>query len=135
MTPVIRVSERLEELRDKAEKGLISSIEFVKELCKIAKETVQAEKEIEAQQQEKTPKAALTELFLELKTDKTPVVVERIVTDIDAIVRVVRFPGWQQSNQGERQVQQSLRKSLLKYQLHKEQTLFERAYAYIKEYY
>ena len=31
--------------------------------------------------------------FLELKTDQTPAVVERIVADIDAIVRVVRFPG------------------------------------------
>src|SRR5690606_14741357 len=38
------LSERLEALRDKAEKGLIASIDFVKELCKIAKETVQAEK-------------------------------------------------------------------------------------------
>jgi type I restriction enzyme R subunit len=33
------LSERLEELRNKAEQGLITSIEFVKELCKIAKET------------------------------------------------------------------------------------------------
>ena len=129
------LSERLEELRDKAEQGLISSIEFVKELCKIAKETIQAEKELEAELQERSPKAALTDLFLELKTDQTPAVVERIVTDIDAIVRVVRFPGWQQSNQGEREVQQSLRKALLKYKLHKDQALFERAYAYIKEYY
>ena len=38
------LSERLEALRDKAEKGLITSIEFVKELCKIAKDTIQAEK-------------------------------------------------------------------------------------------
>jgi type I restriction enzyme R subunit len=129
------LSERLEELRNKAELGLITSIEFVKELCKIAKETVQAEKEFEEEQQDKTPKAALTELFLELKTDKTPAVVERIVTDIDAIVRVVRFPGWQQSSQGEREVQKSLRKALLKYQLHKDQMLFDRAYAYIREYY
>jgi type I restriction enzyme R subunit len=68
----------------------------VKELCKLAKETVQAEKELEELIEEKTPQAALTELFLELKTDQTPAVVERIVTDIDAIVRVVRFPGWQQ---------------------------------------
>jgi type I restriction enzyme R subunit len=30
----------LEALRDKAEQGLITSIEFVKELCKIAKETL-----------------------------------------------------------------------------------------------
>lgn len=130
-----KLSERLEELRDKAEQGLITSIEFVKELCKLAKETVQAEKELEQQLLEKTPKAALTELFLELKSDQTPAVVERIVTDVDAIVRVVRFQGWQTSNTGEREVQKSLRKALLKYQLHKDQVLFDRAYGYIKEYY
>jgi type I restriction enzyme R subunit len=130
-----KLSERLEELRDKAEKGLITSIEFVKELCKLAKETVQAEKEIEQLIQEKTPQAALTELFLELKTDQTPAVVERIVADIDSIVRIVRFPGWQKTVAGEREVQKSLRKALLKYKLHKDQILFERAYAYIKEYY
>ena len=129
------LSERLEELRDKAERGLISSIEFVKELCKLAKETLQAEKEMEEQLQERSPKAALSELFLELKTDQTPAVVERIVNDIDSIVRVVRFPGWQETTGGEREVQKSLRKALLKYKLHTDQLLFERAYAYIKEYY
>lgn len=130
-----KLSDRLEELRNKAEQGLITSIEFVKELCKLAKETVQAEKELEAEIQEKSPKAALTELFLELKNDETPAVVERIVNDIDAIVRVVRFPGWQQSNQGEREVQSSLRKILwAKYKI-KDQVLFDRAYEYIKEYY
>jgi len=130
-----KLSERLEELRDKAEKGLITSIEFVRELCKLAKDTVKAEKEDEQDSQEKSPQAALTELFLEIKTDQTPAVVERIVTDIDAIVRVVRFPGWQKTTSGEREVQKSLRKSLLKYKLHKDQLLFDRAYAYIKEYY
>lgn len=129
------LSERLETLRDKAEKGLITSIEFVKELCKIAKDTVQAEKAFTEQVLEKTPQAALTELFLDLKTDQTPAVVERIVTDIDAIVRIVRFPGWQNTVSGEREVQKSLRKALLKYSLHKDQELFNRAYAYIKEYY
>jgi type I restriction enzyme R subunit len=84
---------------------------------------------------EKSPKAALTELFLELKTEKTPAVVERIVEDIDAIVRVVRFPGWQKTTSGEREVQKSLRRALLKYQLHKDQVLFDRAYGCIKEYY
>ena len=134
--PVFKsLSERLEALRDKAEKGLIASIDFVKELCKIAKETVQAEKELDDELQEKTPKAALTDLFLELKDDQTPAVVERIVTDIDAIVRVVRFPGWQDTTGGEREVQKSLRKALLKYKLHTDQALFDRAYGYIKEYY
>lgn len=130
-----KLSELLEELRDRAEKGLITSIEFVKELCKLAKETVQAEKELAEEIQEKSPKAALTELFLELKTEETPAVVERIVNDIDQIVRVVSFPGWQKTTGGEREVQKSLRKALLKYQLHKDQVLFDRAYGYIKEYY
>ena len=130
-----KLSERLEALREKAEQGLITSIEFVKELCKLAKETVQAEKELEEMVVEKSPKAALSELFLELKTDQTPAVVERIVNDIDGIVRMVSFPGWQTTSSGEREVQQSLRKALLKYKLHKDQILFERAYAYIKEYY
>lgn len=130
-----KLSELLEALRDKAEQGLISSIEFIKELCKIAKETLLAEKELDLSLIEKTPQAALTELFLELKTDQTPAVVERIVTDIDAIVRQVRFPGWQKTASGEREVQKSLRQALLKYKLHKEQVLFDRAYEYIKEYY
>lgn len=134
--PVFKsLSERLEELRDKAEKGLIASIEFVKELCKIAKDTIKAEKDLDEALKEKSPKAALTELFFELKTDQTPAVVERIVNDIDAIVRVVKFPGWQTTSSGEREVQRSLRKALLKYKLHTDQVLFERAYEYIKEYY
>lgn len=83
---------------------------------------------MEQTRQEKTPVA-------ELKTDQTPAVVERIVADIDAIVRVARFPGWQTTSAGEGEVQQSLRKALLKYQLHKDQVLFDRAYGYIKEYY
>ncbi|MGJ0515055.1 MAG: type I restriction endonuclease subunit R [Methylomicrobium sp.] len=130
-----KLSERLEELRDKAEKGLIHSIEFIKKLCEIAKETLQAEKENETAEHQKTAKAALTELFLELKTDQTPAIVERIVTDIDEIVRVVRFDGWQNTIPGEREVQKSLRKTLLKYQLHKDVELFNKSYAYIKAYY
>ena len=129
------LSERLEELRDRAERGLITSIEFVKDLCKLAQETVRAEKEVLGILEQKTAKTALTELFLEMKTDKTPAIVERIVNHIDGIVKMVRFPGWQQTTAGEREVQKALRRALLTYQLHKDQALFERAYAYIKEYY
>ena len=130
-----KLSDRLEVLRNKAERGLITSIEFIKELCEIAKQTIQAEKETKVKLENISPKAALTELFLEIKTDSTPAVVERIVNDIDAVVRIVRFPGWQKSNAGERQIQKTLRKSLLKFNLHKDQLLFERAYEYINEYY
>jgi type I restriction enzyme R subunit len=125
------LSERLIDIKNKLEEGLITSIEFVKELCKIAKETLQSERELK----EKTPQAALTDLFVELKSDKTPAVVGRIVNDIDSIVKIVRFPNWQNSNAGQREVQKSLRQTLLKYNLHKDQILFERAYEYIKEYY
>lgn len=79
--------------------------------------------------------AALTELFQQVKNDATPVVVERIVADIDEIVRLVRFPGWQQTAAGEREVKKALRRSLLKYQLDQDLDLFERAYGYIRQYY
>jgi type I restriction enzyme R subunit len=130
-----RLSERLEAVRDRAEKGLINSIEFIKELCQLAKETLQAEKVTEPETEKKNAKAALTELFLELKTDTTPAIVARIVNDIDEIVRVVRFDGWQNSTVGEREVKRELRKVLwTKYQI-KDEELFNRAYDYIKEYY
>ena len=131
----VELSKRLEALRDKAEQGLISSIEFIKELCQIARETIQAEKQEEHIEVRKTGMEALTELFLELRTDETPAVVGRIVADIDSIVKIVRFPGWQTTNAGEREVQKALRKTLLKYKLHKEEVLFNKAYLYIREYY
>lgn len=130
-----QLSERLEAVRDKAEKGLINSIEFIKELCQIAKETLQAEKGTEPKVEQKNAKAALTELFLEIKTDTTPAIVERIVNDIDDIVKIVRFDGWQNSTVGEREVKRELRKVLwTKYQI-KDEDLFNRAFDYIKEYY
>lgn len=55
--------------------------------------------------------------------------------DIDAIVRQVRFDGWQTTTQGEREVQQALRKALLKFKLHTDQELFDKAYGYIRQYY
>lgn len=57
------------------------------------------------------------------------------MTDIDEIVRVVRFPNWQDTNKGQRLVKVELRRTLAKYQLHKDNDLFERAYRYIAEYY
>jgi type I restriction enzyme R subunit len=104
-------------------------------LLEIAREVVQAEKEIDPVEERRSAKAALTELFYETRTDTTPAIVERIVNDIDEIVRVVRFPGWQQTIAGEREIKKALRKTLLKYQLHTDQDLFDKAYEYIREYY
>ena len=80
-------------------------------------------------------KAALTELFEEARNEDTPIIVERVVDDIDEIVRFVRFDGWQNTHAGEREVKMALRKTLFKYRLHQDQELFDRAYGYIREYY
>jgi len=101
----------------------------------VAKEVVEAEKEADPKEERDRAKEALTELFSEAKSKNTHIIVERIVTDIDEIVKKVRFPDWQHTSQGERLVQKELRKTLLKYKLHTDQDLFDRAYAYIRQYY
>jgi len=130
----IELGRRLEALKERHEQGLLVNLAFIKQLLEIAREVVEAEKEIEPVE-ELDGKAALTELFNEVRNDNTSIIVERIVNDIDQIVRIVRFPGWQQTIAGDREVKQALRKTLLKYKLHQEQDLFDRAYQYIKQYY
>lgn len=129
------LSERLDALRDRFESGVLNSVEFLKQLLQIAKEVLQAEKEIPPEEDEDRGKAALTELFAEVKTAETPIMVERVVTDIDEIVRLVRFPGWQDTLAGEREIKKALRKALFKYKLHADEELFEKAYSYIRQYY
>ncbi|MCF3458858.1 HsdR family type I site-specific deoxyribonuclease [Stenotrophomonas maltophilia] len=130
-----KLSERLDALKDRFESGQINSVEFLKQLLEIAKETLQAEKEVPPEEDEDRGKAALTELFNEVKTAETPIMVERVVADIDEIVRLVRFPGWQGTQAGEREVKKALRKALFKYKLHADEELFEKAYSYIRQYY
>ena len=129
------LGERLEKLRERHEQGLINSLGFLKAMLEIARETVAAEQQATPAEAQNKALAALTELFNEIKGKHTHVIVERIVTDIDAIVKQVRFPDWQNTTQGERLVQQSLRRALLKYKLHTDQELFDKAYGYIRQYY
>jgi type I restriction enzyme, R subunit len=113
----------------------LTSIEFLKHLLELAKDVVQAERELVPEEEVDRGRAALTELFESVKNAETPIVVERVVDDIDEIVRVVRFDGWQHTTAGEREVQRALRRALLKYKLHRDQELFEKAYGYVKQYY
>ena len=129
------LGERLEKVRERHEQGLLNSLDFLKNILQIAKEVVEAENQIDPEEEEDRAVAALTELFNEVKGASTHIIVERIVFDIDAIVREVRFPDWQNTSQGEREVQKALRKSLLKYKLHTDQELFDKAYGYIRQYY
>ncbi len=129
------LAERLEDLKERHEHGLLVSIDFLKELLELAKDVVQMERETPVEDEIDRGKAALTELFEEAKNGETPVMVKRIVDDIDEIVRQVRFDGWQTTHAGEREVKIALRKTLFKYKLHQDTELFDRAYGYIREYY
>ncbi|MCX6677423.1 MAG: HsdR family type I site-specific deoxyribonuclease [Methanothrix sp.] len=131
----LALGERLEKVKERHEKGFLTSLEFLKQILEIAREVVEAEKETDPDEERNRAKEALTELFSEAKNKNTHIIVERIVTDIDEIVKKVRFPDWQHTSQGERLVQKELRKALLKYKLHTDQDLFDRAYAYIRQYY
>ena len=111
------------------------SVEFLKALLQLAQDVVATEREVPPIEEEKRGKVALTELFEEARNEDTPIIVERVVTDIDEIVRMVRFDGWQNTHAGEREVKIALRKTLFKYKLHQDMELFERAYGYIREYY
>ncbi|MCB9797866.1 MAG: type I restriction endonuclease subunit R, partial [Alphaproteobacteria bacterium] len=129
------LSERLEKIRERLASGVEFSVAVLKELLDLARDLVAAEKDTPPEEDEDRGKAALTELFQELETAETPVVVKRVVDDIDEIVRVVRFPGWQQTSAGEREVKKALRGTLFKYKLHSDRELFEKAYGYIVQYY
>jgi type I restriction enzyme R subunit len=131
----VALGQRLEDLKNRLEQGLLNSLEYLKLLLDLARDVLQAEKGVDPEEERRQARTALSELFQETRGTETPVVVERIVSDIDEIVRIVRFPGWQQTIAGEREVKKVLRRTLWKYQLHQDQDLFDRAYAYIREYY
>jgi type I restriction enzyme, R subunit len=129
------LAERLEDLKNRHEQGLLNSVDFLKQLLDLARDVVNTERSVPPIEEEERGKAALTELFEESKTPETPVIVERIVGDIDEIVRIVRFDGWQTTHAGEREVKKALRKTLFGYKLHQDLELFDRAYGYIRQYY
>lgn len=129
------LGERLEKLKEKYEHGQQASLDFLRELLELARDTVAAEKAVAEVPREEKGKAALTELFESIKSEDTPLMVERIVSDIDEVVRAVRFEGWQNTAAGDREVQQALRRTLyVRYKM-RDQSLFERAHEYIRQYY
>lgn len=131
----VQLGEKLESLREKHERGLITSIEFLKLLLELAKEAAQAEKEAVPEEEVDKGKAALTELFNGVKNAQTPVIVERIVNDIDDIVKYVRFPDWQDTTTGKQEIKKALRSIIwIKYKI-KDKDVFDKAYQYIEQYY
>jgi type I restriction enzyme, R subunit len=94
------LGERLEDLKNRHEQGLLLSIDFLKELLALAKDVVKAERETPEEEDIDRGKAALTALFEEARNGDTPIMVMRIVNDLDEIVRAVSFDGWQATHAG-----------------------------------
>lgn len=131
----VKLGEKLENLRERHEQGLITSIEFLKLLLELAREAAEAEQEVVPEEEVDKGKAALTELFDGLRNSKTPIIVERIVGDIDDIVKIVRFDGWQGTTAGKQEVKKALRSVVwVKYKI-KDKDVFDKAYQYIEQYY
>lgn len=81
------LGERLEKVKEREEQGFLTSLEFLKAMLELAKEVVEAEKQVDPVEERNRAKEALTELFNEAKGKNTHIIVERIVADIDDIVK------------------------------------------------
>ena len=133
----VALGERMEKLREEHEAGLLTSIQFLKALLALAKDAAQMMKQTPIINDDPTVrgKAALTELFQSIRNEKTPVIVERIVNDIDGIVKIVRFPGWQNTSTGRKEVSRNLRDIVMRKYRIKDQDVFNKAYSYVEQYY
>lgn len=137
----VSLAERLDDLRRSRIAGAATSVEFLKRLLEIARDFVEAEKAEAAGNLDAIPvlpdprKGALTQILAEYAPPGTPVIIERVVEDIDAIVRPVRGSGWQTSQPGDREVRRRLRVCLNRHGLPAIGDLYDRAYAYIRQNY
>jgi type I restriction enzyme R subunit len=134
------LAERLELLRLSRISSSEESVDFLKHLLELAKALLEAEKADEEGRlsdiQVVDPrKGALTQIFEDYRPEGTPVVIETIVEQIDALVEPVRGTGWQTSHPGDRTVRQQLHLIFKNNGLPIGGTLFDRAYAYIRENY
>lgn len=131
----IELGTRLNALREKYADIQQSSLDFLRELLELARDTVAAEKAVNEVPREEQGMAALTELFEALKGNDTPIIVDNIVSRIDEVVRAVRFEGWQSTIAGDQEVRQALRKTLYVQFKIRDNDVFEKALGYVREYY
>jgi type I restriction enzyme R subunit len=134
------LAERLELLRLSRISNAAESVEFLRHLLELAKDLLDAERaddegRISEIKVVDPRKGALTQIFEAYKPQGVPVVIERVVENVDSLVQPVRGTGWQTSHPGDRTVRQELRLILKNNGLPPAGELFDRAYAYIRENY
>lgn len=114
-------AEKLDELREKMEQSLITSIDFLKQLLELAKDVLEEEKKVDQPQDKRAKaRAALTELFESIKTEETPIIVVRVVNAIDneTIKTVRQFSDAFKSVTARREIKKKFRAILwIKYQI------------------
>lgn len=131
----VELGKKVEELRERHEMGLIASVELLKMLLQVAKDVLEAEKTTDPEEEQDKAKAALTELFQGVKNINTPAIVERLVDEIDNVVRTVRFPGWGALPNGRKLIRGKLTDIIwVKYGI-KDKELIDKAYTYVEMYY
>ena len=107
----------LREFAETSGKKAHDSVDFLRDLLDLTRDLPAAEKA------EDTSGAAgldlarpdvgtLTPIFEEYKPESVPVIVGKVVADIDAIVKEVRWDGWNNSKEGDKAVRIAIRKVL-----------------------
>lgn len=135
------LAEKIDRLREQAIKKAEDSVEYLKQALEVARLAVQAEKLEEEGRVDDAERlldpniGALTQIVEQYKPDGTPVLVEEVVADIDAIVKQVRFTGWNETQEGDKIVRKEIRLVLARYGLPASGPLFDNAYAYVSENY
>ena len=135
------MSEQIERLRQQAINRAEDSIDFLKKALEAALTAVKVDRLLAEGRLEEASVlvdpnlGALTQIVNENKPDGTPVIVDDVVRDIDAIVRQVSYSGWNSSQPGDKAVRTEIRRILKRYALPLTGPLFNNTYAYIRENY
>ena len=132
----VELGKRLNALREKYADIQQSSLDFLRELLELARDTVAAEKAINEIPREEQGKAALTELFEALKTDGHPDHRrQHRQPDRRGRPRLSASRAGKSTIRGDQEVRQALRKTLYVQFKIRDNDVFEKALGYVREYY
>jgi type I restriction enzyme, R subunit len=129
------LGERLEKIKERHEQGFLTSLEFLKEMLELAKEVVEAEKGVDPGGRTRSGEGSADGIVQRGQRREHPHHRRASCHRHRRNREEGSFSGVAADDPGERLVQKELRRTLLKYKLHTDQALFDKAYGYIRQYY